>query len=65
MADLGFSVMPKGGSVFTFNAPASMESRPITLHRPHVFEIEGYKLLIIARRLQRVYGWSAKSFVVA
>jgi hypothetical protein len=65
MADLGFSVTPKGGSVFTFNAPASMESRPITLHRPHVSEIEGYKLLIIARRLQRVYGWSAKSFFVA
>lgn len=64
MADLGFSVTPKGGSVFTFNPPDSMNSRPITLHRPHVSEIEGYKLLIIARRLQRVYGWSARSFVV-
>lgn len=65
MADLGFSVTPKGGSVFTFNPPASMNSRPITLHRPHVSEIEGYKLLIVARRLQRVYGWTSRSFVVA
>lgn len=65
MADLGFSVTPKGGSVFTFNPPASMNSRPITLHRPHVSEIEGYKLLIVARRLQRVYGWAPRSFVVA
>jgi hypothetical protein len=65
MADLGFSVTPKGGSVFTFNPPASIDSRPITLHRPHVSEIEGYKLLIIARRLQRVYGWNARSFVAA
>jgi hypothetical protein len=65
MADLGFSVTPKGGSIFTFNPPASMNSRPITLHRPHVSEIEGTKLVIIARRLQRVYGWSARSFVVA
>jgi hypothetical protein len=64
MADLGFSVTPKGGSVFTFNPPASMETRPITLHRPHVSEIEGYKLLILARRLQRVYGWSSRSFVI-
>jgi hypothetical protein len=64
MADLGFSVTPKGGSIFTFNLPASMESRPITLHRPHVSEIEGYTLLIIARRLQRTYRWSSDSFVV-
>jgi hypothetical protein len=65
MADLGFSVTPKGGSIFTFNPPESMNSRPITLHRPHISETEGYKLLILARRLQKVYGWSARSFVVA
>lgn len=64
MADLGFSLTPKGGSIFTFNPPASMETRPITLHRPHVYEIEGYKLLILARRLERAYGWTASSFVV-
>lgn len=65
MADVGFSVTPKGGSVFTFNPPASMDTRPITLHRPHVSEIEGYKLLIFSRRLYRAYGWTADSFVVA
>jgi len=65
MADLGFSITPKGGSIFTFNPPAEMDSRPITLHRPHVSEIEGYKLLILSRRLQRVYEWTSASFVVA
>lgn len=64
MADLGFSVTPKGGSIFTLNPPASMNSRPITLHRPHVSEIEGYKMLIIKRRLERAYGWTTDSFVV-
>jgi hypothetical protein len=64
MADLGFSVTPKGGSIFTFNPLSSLEARPITLHRPHVSEIEGFKLLIIARRLQRTYGWTSDSFVV-
>jgi hypothetical protein len=34
------------------------------LHRPHVSDIEGYKLLLIARRLQRKYGWGSGSFVV-
>lgn len=65
MADLGFSVTPKGGSVYTFNPPESMNSRPITLHRPHASGVEGYKLLILARRLQRVYGWTEGFFVVA
>lgn len=64
MVDLGFSVTPKGGSIFTFDPPASMETRPITLHRPHVSEIEGHKLLVLARRMQRVYGWTPDSFVV-
>lgn len=65
MAALEFSVTPKGGSVYVFNPPPTMSARPITLHRPHVSEIEGYQLLMYARRLQRVYGWSAASFVVA
>ena len=39
MAHLSFSVTPKGGSIFTFSPPASMNTRPITLHRPHVSEI--------------------------
>jgi hypothetical protein len=36
MAYIGFSVTPNGGSIYTFNPPASMGSRPITLHRPHI-----------------------------
>jgi len=40
MTELGFSVTPKGGSVFTFNPPESMaEKGSLTLHRPHVSEI--------------------------
>lgn len=31
MADMGFSVTPKGGSIFTFNPPESMEASSITL----------------------------------
>lgn len=55
---LGFSATPKGGSVFTYNPSVLVGSRrPITLHRPHKSEIEGWKLLIFGRRLNRVYGW--------
>jgi len=64
MGDLGFSVTPKGGSIYTFNPPESMEASPITLHRPHASEIEGYKLLIFSRRLRRTYGWDAETFEV-
>lgn len=64
MADLQFSVTPKGGSAFTFNPPTSMNSRPINLHRPHSSEIEGEILLIYASRLHKAYGWTADSFVV-
>lgn len=66
MADLKFSVIPKAGSVFTFFPPQEFAiQRPITLHRPHQSEIEGYKLLIFANRLRRVYGWGEQSFAVA
>ncbi|KAK0277737.1 hypothetical protein LTR35_009573 [Friedmanniomyces endolithicus] len=65
LADLGFSVTPKGGSISTFNPPESKSASPITLHRPHASEIEGYKLLIFARRLSRVYGWNAQTFEIA
>jgi hypothetical protein len=65
MADLGFSVAPRGGSIFTSNLLALMKTRPITLHTPHASHIEGYKLLIVALRLQRVYGWTPELFVVA
>lgn len=64
MAELGFSVTPKGGSIFTFHPPASMSARSITLHRPHASDIEGWKLLYFARRLSRTYGWDGETFVV-
>lgn len=66
MADWGFSVTPKYGSVFTFNPPESMGApRSITLHRPHVSEIEGYKLLIFSKRLHKTYNWTAETFEVS
>lgn len=65
MADLGFSVTPKYGSVFTFHPPESMGApRSITLHRPHASEIEGYKLLIFSKRLHKTYGWTVETFEV-
>ena len=65
MADLSFSVTPRGGSIFSFNRPASMDAKPITLHRPHISDIEGDKVFIFARKLQRAYEWTLDSFVVA
>ncbi|CAJ2502431.1 Uu.00g098250.m01.CDS01 [Anthostomella pinea] len=66
MADLGFSVLPKFGSVYTFFPPeGSAVQRPVTLHRPHKSRIEGYLLLIFGRRLQRLYGWAKESFQAA
>ncbi|TVY80275.1 hypothetical protein LSUE1_G005899 [Lachnellula suecica] len=66
LADLKFSVMPKFGSVFTFFPPEGMGvQNSITLHRPHKSSIEGYQLLMFARRLKRVYGWEEKWFEVA
>jgi hypothetical protein len=65
MADVGFSVTPKGGSIFTFNPPESMgATRSVTLHRPHVSDIEGYLLLIYSKRLHKTYGWTEETFVV-
>ncbi|KAK1729260.1 uncharacterized protein BDZ83DRAFT_568884 [Colletotrichum acutatum] len=66
MAELGFSVLPKYGSVFTFIPPNSMAvKRPFTIHRPHKSQIEGYMTLVYSRRLARAYGWDEKTFSVA
>jgi hypothetical protein len=65
MADLGFSFMPKFGSVYTFLPPKSMGTKSVTVHRPHKSRIEGYSLLIVSRRLKRVYGWGDKTFTVS
>ncbi|WYZ43697.1 hypothetical protein EsH8_VII_000133 [Colletotrichum jinshuiense] len=65
MADLGFSVLPKYGSVFTFMPPESMAvKKPFTVHRPHKSWIEGYTSLIFAQRLKRAYGWGEDTFEV-
>ncbi|KAK1639226.1 hypothetical protein BDP81DRAFT_480108 [Colletotrichum phormii] len=62
MAELGFSVLPKYGSVFTFMPPDTMAvQRPFTIHRPHKSQIEGYRTLIYSRRLTRAYGWDEKN----
>ena len=65
MTDLGFSVQPKIGSIYTFSPPESMSvSKSLTLHRPHISEIERYHATVYAIRLRRVYGWNAKTFEV-
>ncbi|CAI0644495.1 unnamed protein product [Colletotrichum noveboracense] len=63
VAELGFSVYPRHGSVYTFRPPMQFKvKRPLTIHRPHQSQIEGYRLLILAWRLNRTYGWSEKTF---
>ncbi|KAI3575581.1 hypothetical protein IWW34DRAFT_703859 [Fusarium oxysporum f. sp. albedinis] len=64
MSELGFSVLPRLGSVYTFRPSENMDiKRPVSIHRPHKSQIEGYLILILARRLNRAYGWSDNSFV--
>ncbi|KAI1042273.1 hypothetical protein LB505_002998 [Fusarium chuoi] len=64
MSELGFSVLPRFGSVYTFRPSEDMHiKRPVSIHRPHQSQIEGYLILILARRLNRAYGWSEDSFV--
>lgn len=66
MAELGFSVLLKFGSVYTFFPPSNMAvQKPLTLHRPHKSHIEGYLIPIFAQRLKRTYGWGEETFVVA
>ena len=66
MAEIGFTVMPKFGSVFTFFPPKSMDvQKPLTIHRPHQSHIEGYTIPIFARRLNRAYGWGEETFELA
>lgn len=63
MVDLGFAVIPKFGSVYTFHPPKDVAvQRDLTLHRPHESHIEGWKLLYVAQRLKRVYGRSESTF---
>jgi hypothetical protein len=66
MIDLGFSIDPKVGSIYTFVPPERMSvRRDITLHRPHQARIEDRLLLIYSRRLKKAYGWDSSTFVAA
>ncbi|KAK4213483.1 ipa protein [Rhypophila decipiens] len=66
LAELKFSVIPKFGSVYTFYPPETLAvNKSFTVHRPHKSRIEGYLLPIFAKRLNRLYGWGEKTFVVA
>lgn len=65
MTDVGFSVIPKVGSIYMFVPPESMVSRKICiLHKPHKSHAEGVVLLIYSRRLKRAYGWDDSTFVL-
>ncbi|KAI1458571.1 hypothetical protein F4805DRAFT_474150 [Annulohypoxylon moriforme] len=65
MSDLGFSVIPEYGSVYTFAPTEKLGfDKSIKIHRPHQSRIEGHKLLFIARILSRTYGWTKDSFQV-
>ncbi|KAK3938103.1 hypothetical protein QBC46DRAFT_451435 [Diplogelasinospora grovesii] len=61
LVDLGFSVLPKFGSIYTFLPPDTMAVKSFTVHRPHKSRIEGYMILVFARRLKRVYGWGEQT----
>ncbi|KAJ9398556.1 hypothetical protein DTO282F9_4511 [Paecilomyces variotii] len=66
LVKLGFSILPKFGSVYTFLPPDTMAVRKsLTVHRPHKSRIEGYLIPIFARRLKRVYGWNKETFEVS
>ncbi|CEJ91784.1 hypothetical protein VHEMI07476 [[Torrubiella] hemipterigena] len=63
MAELGFSVESKYGSIYTFTPPATMQgANPLNLHRPHSSKYEGYRVLLLGNRLKRVYDWNMNSF---
>ncbi|KAB5577812.1 hypothetical protein GE09DRAFT_1214022 [Coniochaeta sp. 2T2.1] len=63
MVDLGFSVEPLYGSVFTFLPSAEMGMlQSFTTHRPHGPKMEKYRVQSVARRLNRVYGWTRDTF---
>ncbi|KAI0399402.1 hypothetical protein F4802DRAFT_612205 [Xylaria palmicola] len=66
LAELGFSVVPKSGSAYTFFPPKSMAiQKPFTVHRPHGPHIEGHTLLMFSRRLNETYGWDKDTFEIA
>lgn len=67
MTDVGFAVMPKLGALTTFAPDADLmpDAQPFGMHRPHDGIVEGFRLMKMARRLTRRYGWDAQTFVEA
>ncbi|KAM0551828.1 hypothetical protein ACHAPJ_008163 [Fusarium lateritium] len=63
MVELGFAVIPKFGSVYTFRPGEAVPiNRPINIHRPHGSKLEKSPLRMLGRRLTRFYGWSESTF---
>ncbi|KAL5594745.1 hypothetical protein BROUX41_001659 [Berkeleyomyces rouxiae] len=67
MTNIGFTVVPKFGSVIQFSPPSASDNqgwvqKSITFHRPHQSKIEGYRVLYYAHRLNSVYGWDENTF---
>lgn len=63
MVEIGFSIRPAMGSMYTFTPPEHMSDlQPVTLHRPHRARIEGHVIFRFSLRLRRLYGWNEGSF---
>ncbi|KAI1338933.1 hypothetical protein F5Y15DRAFT_385851 [Xylariaceae sp. FL0016] len=71
LSDLGFytrsDLKPAHASVYWYFPPPNMKIQtPLLLHRPYNDEIlRGPARLKVIRQMERVYGWTVKSFVVA
>ena len=61
-----FTTAPRFGAMYTFRPqPDRGIKKPITCIRPSDLKIEGYRLLVVARRLKTRFGWSAETFQLA
>jgi hypothetical protein len=57
--DIGFSMIPKFGSIYTSAAPSTLAAqRNLTLHHPHKSRIEIPTFLSHSRRPNRICGWN-------
>lgn len=55
LARLGFMLLPRTGSVYTFYPPGMMDIQtPLVIHRPHQSRIEGYRSLIFSSTAEEV-----------
>ncbi|PYH90739.1 hypothetical protein BO71DRAFT_333764 [Aspergillus ellipticus CBS 707.79] len=66
MVDVGFSIAPTTGSIFSFEPPAYLDiKQSVNIHRPHESAVEGYLIRIWAKRLRDTYGWGRDTFEIA